>query len=162
VKGFWHLALVALFLAACRAEKAPVMKRVLHDDPIDRQYLHEVFIPHQVSEDELRRAVAQLESHIAEFQSFMRDVETGQIPVVKGVKEDWGSFVQDRDSWTSAAYSGRIGPVIDFQKHQNKNPAPMIFHFEFNASGYISRADMPDAGFNFDFMGRPESYHIAK
>ena len=138
------------------------MKRVLHDDPIDRQYLHEVFIPNQVSQDEVRRAVAQLEAHISEFQSFMRDIETGKIPVRKGLKGDWGSFVEDRDSWTSATYSSQTGPVIDFQKHQNKNPYPMIFHFEFNTSGYISRADMPDTGFNFDFMGRPESWHGPK
>jgi hypothetical protein len=91
----------------------------------------------------------------------MRDVESGKIPVVKGFKGDWGSFFQDRDSWISAAYSGRTGPVIDFQKHENKNPSLMIFHVEFNTSGYISRADMPDAGFNFDFMGRPENYRIA-
>ena len=73
------------------------MKRVLHDDPIDRQYLHEVFIPNQVSQDEIRRAVAQLEAHISEFQSFMRGVESGSIPVRKGFKGDWGSFVEDRD-----------------------------------------------------------------
>jgi len=138
------------------------MKRVLHDDPIDRQYLHEVFIPNQVSQDEIRRAVAQLEAHISEFQSFMRGVESGSIPVRNGFKGDWGSFVEDRDTWISAGYSGRSGPVIDFQKHQNKNPYPIIFHFEFNRSGYISRADMPGAAFNFNFVGRPESYHVAK
>ena len=138
------------------------MKRVLHDDPIDRQYLHEVFLPSQISQNKAQRAVAQLEEHIAEFQSFMRDVEAGKIPVQKGLKGDWGSFVQDRDSWTSASYSSRTGPVIDFQRHQSKNPYPMIFHFEFNASGYICRADMPDASFNFDFMGRPEGWQGAK
>jgi hypothetical protein len=162
VKHCWPLAPLVLLVGACSGEKAPVMKRVLHDDPIDRQYVHEVFIPNQVSEDEVRRAVAQLEVHIAEFQSFMRDVEAGKIAVRKGVKGDWSSFIEVRDTWTSATYSGRTGPVIDFQKHQNKNPYPMIFHFEFNTSGYIGRADMPDAGFNFDFVGRPKTYHIAK
>ena len=58
-------------------------------------------------------AVAELEADIAEFQSFMRDVETGKIPVRQGIKGNWASFVQGRDTTTSASYSGRTGPVIE-------------------------------------------------
>src|SRR5947209_1072228 len=121
MKHSWPFALAASFLVACGNEKAPVMKRVLNDDPIDRQYLNDVFVPNQVSQDEIRHAVAELEADIAEFQSFMRDVETGKIPVRQGIKGNWASFVQGRDITTSASYSGRTGPVIDFEKHQNND-----------------------------------------
>jgi hypothetical protein len=155
------LATFASLVAGC-SPNAPVMKRVLQDEPIDRRYLHEVFIPAHASQEQLLRSVALLETHVAEFQSFMRDVEIGKIAVKQGFKGNWGSFVQNPDAWISAEYSGRTGPVIDFQKHQNKNPAPMIFDFEFNTSGYITRVDMPDDGFNFDYMGRAQSWHGPK
>jgi hypothetical protein len=56
----------------------------------------------------------------------------------------------------------RLGPVFDFQKHQLKNPYPMMYMFAFGKSGYIERADLPLDGFDFDTQGRIIQWHGGK
>jgi hypothetical protein len=157
------LLITAAFLAGCSA-KAPAMKRLLHDPPIDLRYLHDVFVPSYdaASRAKLLNSIAQLETHLAEFQAFMRDVETGKIVVRQSLKGDWGSHLDKPDGWLHATYASKLGLVVDFQKHQRKNPFPMIYGFTFNASGYIERADMPLDGFDFDDQGRLQQWYGPK
>jgi hypothetical protein len=163
-----------LFVAACGwmswelyqgGEKAPAMRRVLQEHPIDVAYLHDVAIPScdADSRPKLLNAVAQLEAYLADFDAFMQDVELGKITVWKNLSSGhWQSFVKTPDSWTAVDYADRLGPVIDFQKHENKNPASMIYSFEFNSVGYITQADMPLDGFSFDEKGRLRRWHSGK
>jgi hypothetical protein len=155
-----------LFVAACgwlgwelyRGDlKAPAMKRVLQEHPIDVTYLQDVAIPScdVGSRSKLASSVAQLEAYLADFDACMHDVEQGKIAIRKNLSGGrWESFVERPDSWIAVDYTDRLGPVSDFQKHENKNPAPMIYHFTFNSAGYITRADMPLDGFDFDDHGR--------
>ena len=155
------MAALALF-GGCSGERAPATRRVLHDPPIDIQYLHDVFMPQyedEPSRPKLHSAVTELEKDLAEFEAFMRDVEQGQIEVRHGFKGDGSSFVEKPDGWIAAAYTDRLGPVFDFQKHQLKNPYPMIYIFTFGKSGYIERADLPLDGFDFDTQGRITQWH---
>jgi hypothetical protein len=163
-----------LFVAACgwlgwelyRGEaKAPAMKRMLQEHPIDVAYLHDLVIPSCAADarPKLLSSVAQLEVYLADFDAFMHDVEQGKIAVRKNLSSGrWQSFVEKPDSWIAADFADRLGPVIDFQKHENKNPAPMIYSFELNRAGYITRADMPLDGFSFDEKGRLEHWHGGK
>jgi hypothetical protein len=142
--------------------KAPAMKRVLQDHPIDVAYMHEVTIPScdAGSRPKLLSSVAQLEACLADFDAFMHDVEHGKIAVRKNLSRGrWQSFVESPGSWIVVYYADRLGPVTDFQKHENKNPAPMTYHFTFNRAGYITRADMPLDGFDFDDHGRLQHWH---
>lgn len=83
-----------LFIVACvwlgwkpyrGGEKAPPLKRVLQENPIDVAYLHNVAIPSSdpASRPRLVKSVAQLEVYLADFKSFMHDVEEGGLVVRK-------------------------------------------------------------------------------
>jgi hypothetical protein len=102
--------------------------------------------------------VAHLEECLAEFKEFMRDVAQGKI-AVEEVKDHWQSYAHRPDGLITAVYADRLGPVIDFQKHQNKNPFPMIYDFTLNAAGYITRAEIPLDAFSFDEKGRLRRWH---
>jgi hypothetical protein len=152
--------IVAASLGACSA-KAPPMKRIVRDTPADMRYLHDTFMPAYggPSKASLAQSVDQLEKNLAEFEAFMRDVESGKIAVRQGLKGDWASFVEKRGSWIAAGYSDRLGPVIDFQKHQDKNPFPLVYAFTFTRDGYLTRADTLKDTFTFDSEGRVQEYH---
>jgi hypothetical protein len=136
---------------------APPTKRLPHDPPIDLHYLHDVFIPSYKAESraKLIRSVEHLEECLVEFRAFMHDVEQGRIAVKRNAKTGhWQSFRESPSDSILAVYADRLGPVMQFQKHQNTNPAPMNYIFSFNLAGYIIRADMPLEGFGFDEQGR--------
>jgi hypothetical protein len=128
------------------------MKRLRHDPSVDVAYIDDVFVPaHAAAEPALVDSVRKLESHFAEFEAFMHDVERGAIAVRQGFKGNWSSYVSKPDGWIVASYAGRLGPVVDFQKHQHKHPYPMIYGFTFNYAGYITRAHMYLEKFDCDF-----------
>jgi len=163
-----------LFIAACGwlgwelccgEEKAPAVKRMLQEHPIDIAYLHDVAIPtcDPGSRPKFINAVAQLETQLADFDALMQDVEHGKIAVKKNLGPGrWESFVEKPESWTSVEYADKLGPVMGVQKHQNKNPASMIYIFGFNGAGYITHASMPLDGFSFDEKGRLVHWHGEK
>jgi hypothetical protein len=163
-----------LFVAACGwlgweiykgEEKAPAMRRMLQEHPIDVSYLHDVAIPSCDADTrpKLLSSVAQLEAYLADFDAFMHDVELGKITVWKNLSSGrWQSFVKKPDNWTAVNYADRLGPVETVQKHQNKDPASMIYSFEFNSAGYITRVDFPLDGFSFDEQGRLTRWHAGK
>jgi len=160
-----------LFIVACGwlsyeiysgGAKAPAMKRVLQEHPVDVAYLHDVVVPScdANSRSKFLRSVAQLEASLADFEACMREVEQGKIAVRKNLSTGrWESFVEKLDSWTAVNYVDRLGPVMSVQKHENKNPAPTIYTLEFNKAGYITRVDMPLDGFSFDEKGRLVHWH---
>jgi hypothetical protein len=160
-----------LFVAACgwlgwelyRSDlKAPAMKRLLHEHPIDVAYLNDVVTPScdANSRSKFLNSVAQLDASLADFDALMHDVERGKIAVRKNLTTGrWQSFVEKPDSWTAVDYADRLGPVMSVQKHENKNPASMNYLFEFNKAGYITRADLPLDGFSFDEKGRLVHWH---
>jgi hypothetical protein len=161
-----------LFVAACgwlgwelcRGDlKAPATKRLLQEHPIDIAYLHDVIIPSCDVDcrSKLVSSVEQLEAYLADFKSCMHDVEQGKIAVRKN-RGRWESFVEKPDSWMAVDYADRLGPVGSVQKHENKNPFPMIYMFEFNRAGYITRVHMPLDGFSFDQRGRLVHWHGEK
>jgi len=71
--------------------------------------------------------------------------------------------VEKADSWTAVDYADRLGPVMSVQKHEKMNPdshrSPLIYLFQFNRAGYITRVDMPLDGFSFDEKGRLVHWH---
>ena len=69
------------------------------------------------------------------------------------------SNVDKRDGWIFAEYSDRIGPVIDFQKHQNKNPFSLIYHFTFTRDGQLTGFETLKDTSRFDAQGRVQEYH---
>lgn len=145
----------------CRgSEKAPLVKRMIQEQPIDFVYLHQVVMPACEAKCQAKFAavVAQLETCFTDFEEMMRSVEQGKIPVQKNLSTGgWQSIVNTNDSWAFIAYSNKLGPVTSVQKHPRNGPAHYIF--EFNLAGYITRADMPPDGFNFDDNGRLEHWH---
>lgn len=148
-------------LAAC-IEKLPASKRLVREQPIDTCYLQETFIPAYAdanTKDSLIQSAGELQKSLAEFQAFMHDVDTGTIPVKKRTKGIWVSNVDKRDGWIVAEYSDRVGPVIDFQKHQNKNPFPMIYHFTFTTDGQLTGFETLKDTFRFDAQGHVQEYH---
>jgi hypothetical protein len=157
---FVVLAFVSICSVGCE-EEAPAMKRVLNDEQIDEHYLKDVFIPAYSGESsraELANSVSKLEEHLAEFRAFMRQVEVGKIPVAHGMKNNWQSFVKKDDGWIAAEYSGRLGTVIDFQKHKNQDPFPLIYGFRFSTNGHLISADTIEDSFGFDERGRVQQY----
>jgi hypothetical protein len=161
MKTFLLLATVIELAVGCFPPKAPVMKRLSKDDPIDERYLREVFVPSYTgprSKSELSNSVSQLEEHLAEFRGFMHDVEVGKIPVTQGMKGDWQSFLRKDDAWIAAGYSDRLGPVVDFQKHKNQDPFPLIYSFRLSNDGYVKWTTTIHEGFGFDKHGRVQKY----
>jgi hypothetical protein len=145
--------------------KAPATKRVLQEHPIDVAYLHDVVIPScdVACRSKLVSSVGRLEACLADFESCMHDIEQGKIAVRKNLGRDhWESLVERPDSWIAVDYVDRLGPVMSVQKHENKHPFPMIYSFQFNRAGYITRADMPPDGFSFDEKGRLVHWHGEK
>jgi hypothetical protein len=155
-----------LFVVACGwvgweicygGEKAPVVKRLLQEHPIDFAYLQNAVVSSSDADACLTfdAAISQLEGYLADFDAMMRDVEQGKITVRKNLSRDrWESAAETADSWTSIDYDDRLGPVESVQKHQNKHPFHMIYQFKFNSAGYITEARTPPGSFLFDERGR--------
>ena len=144
------------------AEKAPVTKRTLQDNPVDRAYLHEVAIPSSdgASRPHLTGGVTRLEAALDDFHIFMRGVEDGKIAIRKNLGRGfWESVVNKPGSWMKAQYADRLGPVISFRKD---NLNQFIFSFEFNQTGYITEVSMPPDDFLFDAKGRLTHWHREK
>jgi len=163
-----------LFIAACGwlgwelcwgEEKAPAVKRLLREHPIDIAYLHETAIPgcDGGSRPQFIKAVAQLERNWANFDALMHDVENGKIAVRKNLgRSRWESYVNKPENWASVDYAGKLGPVTGVQEHENKNPFSMNYLFEFNDNGYITHVSMPVDDFSFDEKGRLAHWHGEK
>jgi hypothetical protein len=163
-----------LFIAACGwlgweicwgEEKAPAVRRMLQEHPTDIAYLHDVAIPS--SDDGSRpkfiNAVTQLETQLADFDALMSDVEQGKIAVRKNLgRGSWETYVEKPESWTLVDYAGKLGPVTEVQKHQNKNPFALIYILELNDAGYITHVRMPHDDFLFDRRGRLTHWHGEK
>jgi hypothetical protein len=166
MKAILPLAILVVSVAGCNLffpPKAPAMKRVVNYELIDEHYLKDVFVPNYTgSKLQLSNSVSQLEIHLDEFRDFMRQVETGKIPVTQGMKGDWASFTETKDYWISATYWGRDGLVIDFQKHKKPDPYPMIYAFRISTNGYIffaeSFAESMHYQFEFDEHGKVQRY----
>jgi len=155
------LSVLAGMAVGCAPPKAPAMKRLLNDEPIDMHYLKDVFVPSygdQSSRLALSNSVIQLEEHLAEFRAFMHQVEIGRIPVIQNRKGMWVSHIEQKDAWIAAVYSDRLGPVVDFQKHKNQDPFPLIYAFQLSTNGYVILASTMDDGFKFDERGRVQEY----
>jgi len=157
--------ILSLILLVCVAvgcsPKAPAMKRVPNYELIDENYLTNVFFQSYSgpsSKSALSNSVNQLEEHLAEFRTFMRNVEVGKIPVTQGFKGDWRSFVEQDDVRTSASYLSPTGMVVDFQKRKNQNPSPLIYGFGFSTNGCLIWAETIEDGFKFDEHGKVEEY----
>jgi hypothetical protein len=133
------------------------MKRVPDVAQIDDHYLFDVFIQSygdQNSRSVLSNSVSQLYADLAEFRDVMHQVEVGKIPVEQGMKGDWGSFSTKDGAWIGASYEGREGVVIDFQKHKNQDPYPLIYAFRFYTNGCLLSAETQGGRFDFDEHGR--------
>ena len=146
-------------------EKAPAVKRMLQESPIDIAYLHDVAIPScdAGSRPKFINAAAQLEAYLGDFEALMHDVEQGKIAVRKNLGPGrWESHVKKPENWTSVDYADKLGPVTGVQKHENKNPASLIYIFEFNDTGYITHVRMPLDDFSFDEKGRLVHWHGEK
>jgi len=145
----------------CGPPKAPTMRRVANYDLIDEHYLKDVFIPSyadQSSKPALSNSVSQLDAHLAEFQDFMHRVEAGKISVTQGFKGNWQSFIKEDGAWISASYAGREGLAVDFQKHKDQDPFPLIYGFQISTNGYLKWATTIEDGFQFDEHGRVQNY----
>jgi hypothetical protein len=141
-------------------ERAPLVKRMIQEQPIDFVYLHEGVMPSCDTrcQPKFAAVVAQLETCLTDVEGMMRSVEQGNIPVQKNLSSgSWESIVNTNDSWTFIAYTDKLGPVRSVQKHPRNGPARYIF--EFNPAGYITRVDLPLDGFDFDDKGRLEHWH---
>lgn len=147
--------------AGCSPPKAPTMKRVVSYDLIDEHYLKDVFVPaytDQNSKSALSNSVIQFDAHLAEFRDFMHQVETGKIHVTQGFKGNWQSYIKEDGAWIVAGYTGREGLVVDFQKHKNQDPFPLIYGFQISTNGYLKWATTIEDGFQFDERGRVQNY----
>src|SRR5262249_17423938 len=148
--NLWSYAL--LFAAACGwvgwevykgEDKAPPVKRVIQEHPIDLAYLRDTSIIVCPGADSRRfaTAVAQLEACWADFDALMRDVERGKVAVIRNLRTGrWQTYVGSHDSSTFVAYSDRLGPVRNAEKDPNSGPATYIF--TFNGAGYVTRAHL--------------------
>jgi hypothetical protein len=138
-------------------EKAPPMRRVTQNPPIDIQYLHEVAIPaHDSGTDgkQFRAAAAKLQEDLAELDGVMRDVETGKVAVYRNLNRNaWESYVENKRHWISVDYASKIGPVRSFQIHERSGPSDYCIA-EFGPSGFLSEARVPGHDFTFDDDGR--------
>jgi hypothetical protein len=126
----------------------------------DEHYLKDVFIPSYgdgSSRSALSNSVSQLQEHLTEFRTFMSQVETGKIGVTN-VEGGWESYIKKKDYWIYAGYTGRMGAVVDFQKHKNQDPFPLIYSFSLYPSGYLRSASTLTNGFEFDEYGKVKSY----
>ena len=126
----------------------------------DEHYLKDVFMPSYSDASSrlaLSNSVSQLEEHLIEFRAFMTQVEAGKIGVTK-VEGGWESYVKKKDYWIYAGYAGEMGPVVDFQKHQNRDPFPLIYSFSFYTNGYLRSEMTLTEGFEFDKQGNVKSY----
>jgi hypothetical protein len=161
MKTVFFLMILVAAVVGCSPPKAPAMKRVPDYEQIDERYLKDVFVPYYGgphSRSELSNSVNRLEEHLAEFRAFMHQVEVGKIPVARGIKGNWQSFIRQDEAWTAAGYSGPLGLVLDFQKHQNQKPYPLIYGFRFSTNGYLKWADTLEDGFRFDEHGKVQEY----
>jgi hypothetical protein len=143
-------------------EKGPAMKRA-QAQPIDLGYLREVVLPsaNPVLRPKLAAAAADLESYCASFDTFMRDVKNGSVPVVKRIDRGrWQAFVQKPDSWISATFTDKAGGIADGEEFHTRGP--MIYRFEFNKAGYVIYAATREESFEFDDHGRLTHWHKDK
>jgi len=158
-------ALILVFVVAMTAgcqpfPQAPATNRMASAVLFDEHYLKDVFIPSYgdaSSRSALSNSVSQLDEHLTEFRAFMSQVEAGKIGVTK-VEGGWESYVKKKDYWIYAGYAGEMGPVVDFQKHQNRDPFPLIYSFSLCPSGYLRSASTLTDGFEFDEHGKVKSY----
>ena len=137
---------------------------MLQEQPIDTVYLHDVAIPscEAGSRTEFVAAVAKLESSLEDFRTIMHDVGLGKVAVWKRLDTGrWNSTVERQDSWTSVAYTDRLGPVRDVQRHGN-NSDTKNYSFQLDVAGFVTRADLPLDAFSFDEKGRLTHWHGAK
>jgi hypothetical protein len=131
------------------------------DVQFDDAYLRNVFMPsygREGSRAALSNAVTQLQAHLAEWRGFMVQVETGRIAVTR-VEGGWQSFRKERECWICAGYASRLGPVVDFQKHRNQDPYPLVYGLSFYTNGYLRSGMSFKDGFEFDEQGRIKSYY---
>ncbi len=81
-------------LAAC-SEKAPAIKRLVREKPIDTCYLQEIFIPAYAdthTKSSLIQSADELEKNLAEFQTFMHDVALARSQL-KNTRKVFGSLM---------------------------------------------------------------------
>jgi len=155
------IVLISVAFGCSPPPKAPAMKRVPNYEQIDENYLTNVFLASYTgpsSKSDLSNSVSQFEEHLAEFRTFMHDVEAGKIPVTQGFKGDWQSLVKQKDAWTFVGYWNSSGMVADFQKHKSYNPYPLVYGFQFSTNGYLTWATTIEDDFKFDERGKVEEY----
>ena len=161
MKTILLLVFAAVVSAGCQPfPQAPATNRMASAVLFDEHYLKDVFIPSYgdaSSRSALSNSVGQLEEHQTEFRAFMHQVEAGKIGVTK-VEGGWESYVKKKDYWIYAGYTGRMGAVVDFQKHKNQDPFPLIYSFSLYPSGYLRSASTLTDGFEFDEYGKVKSY----
>ena len=158
-------ALLLLFVVAMTAgcqqyPQATATNRMASAVLFDEHYLNNVFIPSYgdaSTRSALSNSVSQLKAHLIELRTFMIQVESGKIGVKK-VEGGWESFVEKKDYWIYAGYVSEMGPVVDFQKHKNQDPFPLIYCFSLYSSGYLRSARTLVDGFEFDEQGQVKSY----
>ena len=159
MKTILIIAILIGLTVSCNPPKAPAVKRVPNYEQIDKRYLKDVFVPNYTgSKQQLSQSITQLKEHWAEFQGFMLQVEAGKIPVTEGFKGDWQSSQSQDGARISALYSNRLGLVVDFQKHNDRHPFPLIYGFVFSANGRLIQADTMEDRFKFDEHGRVVEY----
>ena len=143
---------------------APATQRTLQEHPIDVAQLHNEIIPScdASSRPAFLASVTQLEANLADFDAFMRDVAQGAIPVRENLSTGrWQSFVDKPDTWTMATYADRLGPVMSFRS-ENKTSREIIYSFQLNGAGYITRVEPQDGFFSFNEKGRLVKWHREK
>jgi len=159
MKTILLIAILIGLTASCNPPKAPAVKRVPNYEQIDEHYLKDVFVPNYTgSKLQLSESICQLKEHWAELRDFMLQVEAGTIPVTKGFKGDWQSFMRRDGAWIAAGYSDREGLLVDFQKHKDQNPFPLVYSFTFSTKGHLIQADTMEDMFKFDEHGRVVEY----
>jgi hypothetical protein len=159
-------ALLLLFVVVASAgcqplPQAPATNRMASAVLLDEHYLKDVFIPSYgdaSSRSALSNSVSQLDANLVEFRAFMHQVEVGKIPITQDFKGGWHSTVTQDDAWTAAGYSGSLGPVIDFQKHKNQDPFPLIYSFSLYTNGYLHSADTQEWALVFNEQGKVTYY----
>ena len=139
------------------------------DVPLDEHYLKDVYIPSvrdQGTRIELSNDVSQLEEHLKEYRTFMKQVEAGQIPITKSMKGGWGSFLETKDWFFNTVFysdsgdaGNSFGPLSSFSKYrQNQNSAAYMYGFSFYKNGYLRDADAPGYWFMFDEQGKVQMH----
>jgi len=142
-------------------ETAPAGKRVASDVLMDRQFMTDTVLP-AVKDEAVQRAfresLGKLDRQIAEFQDFMRQVETGKIKVTKGYMGLWQSVFKQNSCSFRAHYRDKTAPVTDFTKRETRSSNKLIWTFWFHANGHLKVVMTPDCGFNFDETGKMTVY----